>query len=656
MPGLYRKAAFLAAILLAVFAFSNSVHATIHHIDVGNFFFAPTGTTVAPGDTVRWTFVGGSHTTTSEVTSPKAWDSGIMPVSDSFDVVFSAGDGPGPFPYLCSVHPFSMKDTIFVTAAPAEPTIFAFKIDEAQAAACAGTGSLASGFGVAILSADSTEVSFHIEHDVSSVTAAHVHFAPACTNGGVSFAFTSPTSPIVETWSVTSSDVTNLMAGGLYINIHSSTFPAGEIRGQVEQQTHKMAFTLDEAQADGGAGTGSFASGVFTGELNASATELSFTVTHDVSNVSDGHIHLGAPGAVGPIRFVFSGLTSPINETWMLTAADVINFLAGDLYVNLHTTANPSGEIRGQLVAGEIVFTLGLDEAQADGGNGTGSSATGFCVATLNSDTKELTVYCEHDVAGPNDAHIHLGAPGVSGPIVKAFTSPVSPIFETFLCDDADYDAILASSTYINIHSASFPAGEIRGQIDLDADFEVTFGLDESEADACGGTGSPATGSSTVTLKPGGKELTVSLTHDVAGAVDGHIHLAPECVNGAVQFGFTSFASPITEIWYLSDADVINLLQKELYINIHSASFPAGEIRGQIDVDVAAWFCGDIDNSGSPAIDISDLVYLVDFMFTGGPPPVNPGAADLNGDGVIDISDLVWLVDFMFTGGPPPTC
>ncbi|MDH4033007.1 MAG: hypothetical protein OEV80_04325, partial [candidate division Zixibacteria bacterium] len=73
MPGLYRKAAFLAAILLAVFAFSNSVHATIHHIDVGNFFFAPTGTTVAPGDTVRWTFVGGSHTTTSEVTSPKAW-------------------------------------------------------------------------------------------------------------------------------------------------------------------------------------------------------------------------------------------------------------------------------------------------------------------------------------------------------------------------------------------------------------------------------------------------------------------------------------------------------------------------------------------------------------------------------------------------------
>jgi hypothetical protein len=74
-------------------------------------------------------------------------------------------------------------------------------------------------------------------------------------------------------------------------------------------------------------------------------------------------------------------------------------------------------------------------------------------------------------------------------------------------------------------------------------------------------------------------------------------------------------------------------------------------IRGNIDYDVG-------DN-----IDISDLVYLVDYMFTGGPAPVcweeaNVDCSD-DGNGVddaadIDISDLVYMVDYMFNQGPTP--
>jgi hypothetical protein len=67
-----------------------------------------------------------------------------------------------------------------------------------------------------------------------------------------------------------------------------------------------------------------------------------------------------------------------------------------------------------------------------------------------------------------------------------------------------------------------------------------------------------------------------------------------------------------------------------------------GAIRGNVDYDL-----GD-------AIDISDLVYLVDYMFTNGPVPPCLDEADMNGDLAIDISDLVWLVDYMFTNGPPP--
>ena len=72
---------------------------------------------------------------------------------------------------------------------------------------------------------------------------------------------------------------------------------------------------------------------------------------------------------------------------------------------------------------------------------------------------------------------------------------------------------------------------------------------------------------------------------------------------------------------------------------------------------------GNIDMDPADQIDISDLVYIVDYMFTGGPAPpcwaeANVDCSD-DGDGVegpedIDISDLVHLVDYMFNQGPPP--
>ncbi len=68
---------------------------------------------------------------------------------------------------------------------------------------------------------------------------------------------------------------------------------------------------------------------------------------------------------------------------------------------------------------------------------------------------------------------------------------------------------------------------------------------------------------------------------------------------------------------------------------------------------VLCFQCGDIDGSGSGP-DIADLVYLVEYMFLDGDPPIpDPCIADINGDGNgPDIADLVYLVDYMFTGGP----
>ncbi len=64
---------------------------------------------------------------------------------------------------------------------------------------------------------------------------------------------------------------------------------------------------------------------------------------------------------------------------------------------------------------------------------------------------------------------------------------------------------------------------------------------------------------------------------------------------------------------------------------------------------------GDIDHEGG-TVTISDLVYLINYMFQSGPEPFCMEEANLDSspDGLADISDLIYLVDFMFRGGPPP--
>ncbi len=69
-------------------------------------------------------------------------------------------------------------------------------------------------------------------------------------------------------------------------------------------------------------------------------------------------------------------------------------------------------------------------------------------------------------------------------------------------------------------------------------------------------------------------------------------------------------------------------------------------------------YCGDADGSGS--VDISDAVYLVQYIFAGGPEPgdcqIPTGLGDANGDCTVDISDVAYIVQYAFAGGAQPHC
>ncbi len=64
--------------------------------------------------------------------------------------------------------------------------------------------------------------------------------------------------------------------------------------------------------------------------------------------------------------------------------------------------------------------------------------------------------------------------------------------------------------------------------------------------------------------------------------------------------------------------------------------------------------CGDLDESGR--VDITDLVYLIAYMFIDGIPKINLNASDFDSSGSLDVADLVNFVEYMFGDGRVINC
>ena len=85
-----------------------------------------------------------------------------------------------------------------------------------------------------------------------------------------------------------------------------------------------------------------------------------------------------------------------------------------------------------------------------------------------------------------------------------------------------------------------------------------------------------------------------------------------------------------------------------------------GEAPWFAEVEYAVMVCpkpdchpGDVNQDG--IIDIGDIVYVINYVFYGGPPPVpDISCGDVNCDGIVDIGDIVFLINYVFYGGPEP--
>lgn len=108
--------------VLAFFSlFSTGAYAVKHVVNVQNYAFVPANLTVQVGDTIRWVWINGSHTTTS-TTIPAgalAWDEPINSTNTFYEYRVTT---TGVYNYLCTPHS-SIQIASFTATAPPPPTL-----------------------------------------------------------------------------------------------------------------------------------------------------------------------------------------------------------------------------------------------------------------------------------------------------------------------------------------------------------------------------------------------------------------------------------------------------------------------------------------------------------------------------------------------------
>ena len=69
-------------------------------------------------------------------------------------------------------------------------------------------------------------------------------------------------------------------------------------------------------------------------------------------------------------------------------------------------------------------------------------------------------------------------------------------------------------------------------------------------------------------------------------------------------------------------------------------------------IQYSFYLIGDVTSDGE--INIADVVYLINYLYIGGPPPDPLFLGDVDCDDLVNIADVVYLINYLFQGGPEP--
>jgi hypothetical protein len=202
----------------------------------------------------------------------------------------------------------------------------------------------------AVLNSSTKTLTYRMTFARMNGMATGAHFHAGGTGGGniltdIDFAGNT----VTGSWAnVPDSVIDHLLAGEIYINVHSNLNPGGEIQGTL-QVARGTGFTISMDASQEPGQIVSTAEGTGYAILDSMQTNLAFGITFAglSGTYTASHFHVLPSPVVHAISFV----DSTASGVWTgLSAENVTSLLHGDLYANVHSSKYPGGEIRGALV------------------------------------------------------------------------------------------------------------------------------------------------------------------------------------------------------------------------------------------------------------------------------------------------------------------
>jgi hypothetical protein len=338
-------------------------------------------------------------------------------------------------------------------------TAFAATLSGAQVVPVVSTA--AKGTAKFALLADNQTLTYDITQNVAGATGINVHLGAAGENGAVTHALTPISGHMTGSITLTLDQQDALAADKLYIDIQSPAHLGGEIRGQLVAPGAQIFV----AMADGDRQVPGIQSSYMAHASFVMSPDQGNLVYHVVTDAvpTDVRLHRGIGAVNGPVAYPLSvGQTS--DGVVQLAASDPMDLQAGRFYLNIVTANNPAGELRGQLLApGEILFTGALEGANEV--PPVPSQATGGAQFVLGAD--QVTMHYEAVVNGviPTAAEIDSAPKGQNGPTMYQLTLNQQGALGQMSLSPADIPQLFGASLYMNVRTASYASGELRGQL-----------------------------------------------------------------------------------------------------------------------------------------------------------------------------------------------
>lgn len=245
------------------------------------------------------------------------------------------------------------------------------------------------------------------------------------------------------------------------------------LAGSAAADVAKYAATMDGAQEVPPVSTPAVGSAEIDIDSVNSYVYVLGTYSGLQGNATAAHLHAGAVGQNGGIIINLNqtgGVAGTFSGGAFVSGTDLAAILAGDTYVNVHTTAHGGGEIRGQVVPAAVTMSISMDGAQEVPPVST--PATGTSTLSIDPNTGEVIISGTYQNLQGNATAAHLHGPADVGQnagilLNLSHTGGTTGTFSgSGFLSLSDAAEVIAGRAYVNVHTTAHGGGEIRGQTD----------------------------------------------------------------------------------------------------------------------------------------------------------------------------------------------